>query len=543
MPERRNLPARAYEGIVRETYNGVEMFNYDVRPATLVELLEDSVGSFPDREAVVDDNARLTYCEFDRLCNNLAHSLLKLGVSKGDRIAILMPNSWEYAVAYYGIIRIGAIAVLLNWRCTAPELEYMLNDSGASRLLMSEEYWDAIDGIRGDVPDLKGIYMRGTAIPEGVSQFGDLLKTDPGEKVVSDPAVIEDDGAAILYTSGTTGVPKGALQTHRNCVSNAMIAGRIADGSETDRTLIIAPMFHATGINSQLTAFLAMGGCSVIRPFFLPEDTLATIQNEKITFGAGVAAMFYFLLNFPGWKDYDLSSLRYFLFGGSPVPVELFNEMIEALPHVRFGNAWGLTETTSISTFNPHADVLRVPESVGPPAPILQVKVVAPGNGDESEDEIDRGEIGELCVKGPSVLNGYWNKPEATAKTFVDGWLHTGDLGYMDEDGYVYIVDRIKDMIVSGGENIYCLEVENALMQHPAVLDAAVVGVPDPVMQEAVKAVLVLKPGMTATEDEIKEHCKNLIASYKKPKHVVFADGMLPRNPGGKVLKAALKDM
>ncbi|RJP21368.1 MAG: long-chain-fatty-acid--CoA ligase [Candidatus Abyssobacteria bacterium SURF_5] len=536
VPERKNFPPKAYEGIVRENYEGIEMSHYRDRPNNLVELLARSVGSFPNREAVVDDNARLTYKDFDNLANNLAYYLQELGVKKGDRIAILMPNSWEFAVAYYGIIRIGAIAVLLNWRCSSSEIEYMLNDSGASYLLMNSEYWDKIKPVQKQLR-LKGIHCCGEAAPAATKPFGDLLKQAP-KSVKADPPVIQSDGAAILYTSGTTGRPKGALQTHRNCVSNAIIASRLAEGSETDRTLIIAPMFHATGINSQLTAFLSIGGCCVIRPFFLPNDTLAKIQEEKITFGAGVAAMFYFLLNLPDWADYDLSSLKYFFMGGSPVPVELFNQLAKALPHVKFGNVWGLTESTSIVTYNPHVDILRIPEAVGPPVPVLEVKVLDP---DAKEQE--RGAVGELCVKGPSVVRGYWNNPEASRNTIIDGWLRTGDLGYMDEDGYVYIVDRIKDMIVSGGENIYCIEVENALMQHPAVLDAAVVGVPDPVMQEAVKAVICLKPGMTATENEIKEHCKKLIASYKKPKHVVFSDSMLPRNPGGKVLKSALKDM
>ncbi|UCD56508.1 MAG: AMP-binding protein, partial [Candidatus Hydrogenedentota bacterium] len=378
MSERKNLPAKAYEGIVRETHEGIEMFHYRDRPDNLVELLERSVRRFGNREAVVDDYARLTYNEFDSLCNTLAHSLRGLGVEKGDRVAILMPNSWEYAVAYYGIIRIGAIAVLLNWRCAAPELEYMINDSGTIHLLMSPEYWETIKSIRDRLPHVKGIYMRGDTVPGGTMGFDDLLRGGPKKRVVSEPPLTQTDGAAILYTSGTTGRPKGALQTHRSCVSNAMIASKLADGDETDRTLIIAPMFHVTGINSQLTAFLSIGGCSVIRPTFLPDDTLSKIQDEKITFGGGVAAMFFFLLNLPTWNDYDLSSLRYFLFGGSPVPVELFNQMIEALPHVKFGNVWGLTESTSIVTYNPHVDILRVPESVGPPVPIMEVSVMDP---------------------------------------------------------------------------------------------------------------------------------------------------------------------
>jgi fatty-acyl-CoA synthase len=536
MPGRRNFPAKAYEGIACENYEGMSMYHYKDRPDNLVELLARSVTDFGNREAVVDDNARLSYKEFDKLSRNAARHLIELGVRKGDRVAILMPNSWEFAVAYYGIIRTGAIAVLLNWRCSSPEIEYMLKDSGATFLLMHSEYWEKIQSIK-DAGNLKGVYASGNSVPPGANDFNDLLKDAPGTGIGL-PAVTQSDGAAILYTSGTTGRPKGALQTHRNCVSNAMIASKLADGNENDRTLVIAPMFHATGINSQLTAFLSIGGCSVIRPFFLPNDTLVKIQEEKITFGAGVAAMFYFLLNLPEWKEYDLSSLRYFVFGGSPVPVELFRQVVEALPNVKFGNVWGLTESTSIVTYNPHIDILRVPESVGPPVPVLEVKVL-----DSQAREASRRTVGELCVKGPSVVRGYWNNPRATREAIVDGWLHTGDLGYMDDDGYVYIVDRIKDMIVSGGENIYCLEVENAIMQHPAVLDASVVGVPDPLMQEAVKAVICLKPGMTTTADEIREHCKKLIASYKKPKYVVFCEGMLPRNPGGKVLKSALKEM
>jgi acyl-CoA synthetase (AMP-forming)/AMP-acid ligase II len=539
MSSRKNFPAKAYEGIVSESYDGVEMRNYSDRPDNLVEMLENSVTRFGDREAVVDGPIRLTYGEFDRMCNNLADSLKGFGVNKGDRVAILMPNSWEYAVSYFGIVRLGGIAVLLNWRCSGPELEYMLNDSGAVLLLMHGQYWETIAAVKEKLESVKGIYVQGDQPPDGTLAFKDLIEKDAPDKILSSPPVTQEDPAAILYTSGTTGLPKGALVLHRNCVANALNAKNVAEGDENDRTLIIAPMFHATGIHSQLTAFLNIGGCSVIHQTFDPAGTLKTIQDENISFGAGVAAMFWVILNMAPWKDYDLSSLRHFVFGGSPVPEELFSQMIENFPNVQFGNVFGLTEATSIVTYNPHPDILRVPSSVGPAVPIAEVKVVDP----TTNEEVPAGKVGEILVKGPTVVKGYWNKPEATKATFVDGWLHTGDLGYLDEDRYVYVVDRIKDMIVSGGENIYCIEVENAIMQHPAVMEVGVVGVPDPVMQEAVKAVVFLKPGATATEQEIIEHCKKLIASYKKPKHVVITDAMLPKNPGGKILKKALKDM
>jgi acyl-CoA synthetase (AMP-forming)/AMP-acid ligase II len=539
MSARRNLPDQAYEGIVSETYEGVEMRNYRDRSDNLVEMLETSVARFGDREAMVDGPIRLTYGEYDRLCNNLANALRDRGVEKGDRVAILMPNSWEYAVSFFGITRLGAIAVLLNWRCAGPELAYMLDDSGATCLLMHAAYWETIGTVREQLDSVKAIYVQGAPPPEGTSPFLDLIEKDAKGKVVSDPPVTQEDPAAILYTSGTTGLPKGALVLHRNCIANALNAKALAEGDENDRTLIIAPMFHATGIHSQLTAFLNIGGCSVIHQTFDPVDTLRTIQDEKISFGAGVAAMFWVILNMAPWKDYDLSSLRHFVFGGSPVPVELFNQMIENFPRVRFGNVFGLTEATSIVTHNAHEDIVRVPSSVGPAVPIVDVKIVDPTTNEERPP----GKVGEILVKGPTVVKGYWNKPEANAQTFVDGWLHTGDLGHADGDGYVFVVDRIKDMIVSGGENIYCIEVENAIMQHPAVMEVGVVGVPDPIMQEAVKAVVFLKPGATATEEEIIEHCRKLIAGYKKPKHVVITDTLLPKNPGGKILKKALKEM
>ncbi len=539
MPANRNLPAQAYEGIVSETCDGVEMRNYRDRPDNLAVMLEGSVSRFGDREAVVDGPVRLTYREFDRLCNNLAASLKELGLQKGGRVAILMPNSWELAVSYFGIVRVGGIAVLLNWRCAGPELAYMLNDSGATHLLMHESFGPAVEGIRERLETLRTIHVQGEPRPQGTLPFAGLIDKEAPNRVSSDPPVSQEDPAAILYTSGTTGVPKGARVLHRNCIANALNAKNIAEGDENDRTLIIAPMFHATGIHSQLTAFLNIGGCSVIHQTFDPVDTLRTIQDEKISFGAGVAAMFWVILNMAPWKDFDLGSLRHFVFGGSPVPVELFKQMIESFPRVHFGNVFGLTEATSITTFNTHEGILRVPDSVGPAVPIVDVKIVDP----KTHAEVPTGDVGELLVKGPTVVKGYWNKPEASARTFVDGWLHTGDLGRMDEDGYVYVVDRIKDMIVSGGENIYCIEVENAIMQHPAVMEVGVVGVPDPVMQEAVKAVVALKPGASVTEQEIIDHCRQLIAGYKKPKHVVIHEGMLPKNPGGKILKKALKEM
>lgn len=529
----------SFKGLAPEMFHGVEMRHYRERPSSLIEMLERSVAQYGDHEAVVDDNVRLTYKEFDGLCNNLAASLRDLGVKRGDRVGILMRNSWEYAVAYYGIAQLGAIAVLLNWRCAAPELEYMLKDSESVVLLMAMDFWSTISEIYENIDTLKNIYAVGENIPEAAGDFKDLIRNDPGEKIVADPPLREDDVAAILYTSGTTGLPKGAMQMHRNCIANAMNLALLTGGDRGGRTLIIAPMFHATAINGQLNTFIFRGGCSVIRPEFAPLDTLAKIQDEKITLGAGVATMFWIILNSTPYQDYDLSSLKFFIFGGSPVPVELFNQMIKAFPNVKFGNVYGLTEATSTSTLNAHEDIIRVPDSVGPPVPNLDIEI----RDTVSNDPLPSGEVGEICVKGPTTVKGYLNKQEETAKTFVDGWVHTGDMGYLDDDGFLYVVDRLKDMIVSGGENIYSLEVENALMQHPSVMEAAVVGVPDERMQEAVKAVIFLKPGMTATEEEIIGHCKKVIASYKKPKHVVFTKEMLPKNPSGKVLKNLLKEM
>ncbi|MBT6501197.1 MAG: acyl--CoA ligase [Deltaproteobacteria bacterium] len=413
MSEYRSFKDGMYEDIEKEVFNGVEMRHYKDRPNNLVELLNTSVDRFSGRTAVVDNDVRISYGEFHRLCRNLALSLTSLGINKGDRVAILMNNGWEYAVSYYGIIQTGAIAVLLNWRCSGSELEYMLDDSGAKYLLMGGEHWEKLESISKTKISLKGIYTTHDHVPGKTECFGDLLEPDFQHASVEFPSIHEADPAAIMYTSGTTGKPKGALQTHRNCVANAVNVCKVAEIDENDIQIILAPMFHASGMNAGLTTCLYAGGSSVIRPSFDPLDALTQIQEEKITVSGGVATMWWVILHMTPWSDFDLTSLNKIIFGGSPVPTELIQQLTTAFPNVRFGNIYGSTEATSTSSYNTHEDILRIPEAVGQPLPTIDIKIIDPVSGIPKP----HGEVGEICVKGPTVCGGYWNRPQATQET------------------------------------------------------------------------------------------------------------------------------
>jgi long-chain acyl-CoA synthetase len=527
----------AYNEIVEEEILGMRIPIYQQRPHTLRDMLQQSVSRYEQRTCFVQDQERWTFAAFARSVDNAAGELQRRwNISSGERVAILLHNRLEFAVAYYAAVTIGAIAVVLNARCKAPELEFMLRDSEPRVLITEPILYAEVAPVLGHVPTLEAVILCSdeSVLPSRTLSFDTL--TQASGKPFPLP-IAEDDVAALLYTSGTTGRPKGAMQTHRNLVANAITATRLFQFVPDDRTLIVAPFYHATGNNSQLTAMLYAGGTSIVRPAFKADDFLAWIERERVTVAIGVATMFWLMLHSPNFERYDLSSLRYIIYGGSPAPVELLQQLSRTFPHVQLGNVWGLTECTSIATLLPSSETLRIPESVGLPAPVLQVRVV-----DAAGQEVPAGESGELIVKGPSVVRGYWRRPEATATTFKDGWLYTGDIGRKDADGFLYVLDRKKDMIIRGGQNIYSIELENVLYQHPAVLEAAVVGVPDEVFGEQVKAVLVPKPGMTLDAEEVRAFCRRTLADYKVPKYVEILSA-LPRNPGGKVLKAQLRYM
>jgi acyl-CoA synthetase (AMP-forming)/AMP-acid ligase II len=493
---------------------------------TVGGLLLRSARRWPDAPALVEEQTVLTHQQAAVRACAAARRLAARGVRPGDRVALALPNGWRYAVAYYGIQLAGATAVLVNTRFAPPEIEYVLADSGARAVVVDAETTARVPQAcaHWDVDELAG------------PGAGDLAGPGPGD--LAGLVAASTDVANILYTSGTTGRPKGAMQTHGNLLFNAGTVGSVMRVTASDRTLVVAPMFHATGIASQLVGFGAHGAACVFQPRFRPADMLGALIEHRITFFAGVTAMIQLMLADPAFDPAGLPALRAACFGGAPVAEAFLGEAARQLRHVTLMNVWGLTEATSIVTCAAGPEWLKRPWSVGRPVPGVEVAVAADGRLTDAPDA-----VGELWVRGPVVTAGYWHHPSATADTFrADGWLRTGDVGRADADGYVQVLDRMKDMIIRGGENIYSLEVESVLARHPAIAEVAVVGVPDPVMGERVRAVAVLGPGESLALGTLREWAGAQLADYKLPAELVTV-GALPRNPSGKVLKKQLAEL
>jgi acyl-CoA synthetase (AMP-forming)/AMP-acid ligase II len=483
-------------GVVRD---GAGIKRYSELPASVVELLHRTVVDRPDQEAVVElDGPRLSYRELWDRSARVAGGLRAAGVIRGDRVAIRHGNSLEWVLGFFGTQLAGAAAVPINTRFAEPEVEYVVNDCGP-----------------------KVVLAPGEPLPE------------------ADPYVDEDlrgaQLAAIFYTSGTTGFPKGAMTTHENFCTNAENALRVAEiprGDSSVRNLISVPLFHVTGCNSQLLPTLYNGGTQVIMPVFDVERFLTAIVSERIQVVTSVPAIFWYALSRPDFAQFDVSGVKWATYGGAPIAPSLVQAIKRGFPGARVGNGFGLTETSSISTFLPHEYADTHADSVGFAAPTVDLRVEFPAP--------DTG-VGELLIRGANVVAGYWNKPEATAEAFIDGWLHSGDLARVSEEGFTYIVDRIKDMINRGGENVYSVEVENVLAAAPGVFEVAVVGVPDEMMGEKVGAVIVPTPGSTVDTDAVMAFARERLADFKVPQYVSVRTDPLPRNPAGKVLKPVLR--
>ncbi len=472
---------------------------YGDRPPSLVHMLRATVERVPDSPAVAEvGGERLTYRELWDRAARVGGGLRGEGVQRGDRVAIRLPNGLEWVLAFWGAQLAGAVVVPVNTRFKDAEVQYVVDDSGASYVF-------------GALPDGE---------PTSVEDLG------------------PDDLAAIFYTSGTTGFPKGAMTSHANFLANSENAVRCigldrSAASEVS-TIINVPLFHVTGCNSQLIVVHELGGCAHILANPLDfEGFLRTVSEEHVDMLTSVPAIYHGLTRHPAFATADLSSVRYVSYGGAPIAASSVAQIKDAFPDARVGNGFGLTETSSLTSYLPHEEATDHADSVGFAMPVCDLAI--------NEPDPQTG-VGELLVRGPNVVRGYWNKDEATAETFVDGWLHTGDLARLDEDGLLYIVDRTKDMINRGGENVYSIEVESALASAPGVGEAAAIGVPDDMMGEKVGAVIVSATDAGVEVQEVIAHVRERLADFKVPQYIAVRSDPLPRNPGGKVLKAQLRD-
>ncbi|CAG2160551.1 acyl-CoA synthetase [Cupriavidus numazuensis] len=503
----------------------------------LTQSLQRSLQIQPDRVATLFRGRSRTYREFGDRVARLAGALQKLGMAPGDRVGMLALNSDRYLEYAMGVWWGGGAMNPVNIRWSVPEIVYSLDDCDTRILIVDDHFLHMAADIRASANRPPVLIHAGDGpAPDGMLSFEALIADS---EPVADAGRGYDDLAIIMYTGGTTGHPKGVMQTHMSLWTGCI--QRMADTPpmRNGRVLHVAPLFHIAAFSRVLCQFIA-GEMHVIVPMFEPKEILQTIERERITDMAIVPTMIQMLIQHPDFAKHDLSSMKRLGYGASPFNSAALERTFAALPGVEFSHSYGLTETMIVSTNPPsnHDAAARAKGmhlSVGRVSLGLSVRIV-----DGEDNEVPRGTVGELVVRGPSVTRAYWNKPEETARTLRGGWMHTGDGAYMDEDGYLFIVDRIKDMIVSGGENVYSAEVENVLGRHPAVAMCAAIGIPSAEWGEAVHAVIVLRPGMSASEDDIRQHCRSQIAGYKCPKTVEFRSE-LPLSAAGKVLKRDLR--
>lgn len=481
--------------------------------------LSESAAMYPDHPAIRLDDDVLSYTALDDAASRVATLLQEYGVQPGDRVGLMLPNVPEFAMIFYGILRAGAVAVPMNPLLKRREVEYYLSDSGARVLFAWHEVADEAEaGAKAAGSD---------ALPVAPQEFRELVAE---RRPLANPASrVADDTAVILYTSGTTGRPKGAELTHAGLHTNQAVSARtlLLLGPD-DVVMGCLPLFHVFGLTCGLNAAIANGSTLTLIPRFSPAKALEVIQRDGVTVFEGVPTMYAAMLGVPDRSEYDVSTLRTCVSGGAALPVEVLRGFEEAFGCIIL-EGYGLSETSPVASFN-HPDAVRKPGSIGTPIEGVRMRVV-----DEDRQPVQPGEIGEIQIGGHNVMKSYWNKAEETAATIdADGWLSTGDMARQDEDGYFFIVDRKKDLLIRGGYNVYPREVEEVLYEHPAVAEAAVVGIPHPSLGEEIGAAVALKDGTTATPEELRDFVKGRIAAYKYPRAVWIVDG-LPKGPTGKI--------
>jgi long-chain acyl-CoA synthetase len=553
-----SAPGAPFE-VVEEDVLGHRMKVYKQRFTSLRDVAAFAQTRADSDTFLVYGDRRWSTGQFLREANSVGRLLgERCGVSRGDRVAVLSANNPQWCLTFWGTVDMGAILVGLNGWWKADEILYGLLDSGSRVLVADRGRVVRIADRLGELPDLQHLFLVdcdpadvGLDGDPRVHRFDELLAA-PDDRL-PDTAIDEDDPAVIFYTSGTTGRPKGAVSTHRSMLANlqntlyygmstALRTGAnplASDDAEPRSSLLTSPLFHVSGCHSGLVVGMLVGVKLVIPVGkFEPVKAMTLIQDEQITSWSSVPTMVWRVVEHPDRHAYDLSSVQSVAYGGSPTSVEMQRRVRETFPNVdSLGNAYGLTESSSVATINSGEDMELRPDSVGRPMPVVDLRIT-----DAFGDEVETGGTGEVWIRGPIVMPGYWNRPDATAETITDdGWLRTGDIGHVDVDGFLYITDRAKDMIIRGGENVYCVEIENRLVEHPAVADAAVIGVAHPTLGEEVKAVVEVAEGQDLTADEVQRWVAETLADFKVPAYVELRREKLPRNASGKLLKNALR--
>ncbi len=499
------------------------------RPSGVDQVLREAVAARPDNDAIIDGDRRFTYRAFDQAVNQVAAGLRACGVEPGDRIALLLSNCAEFAFVFFGAMRAGAIAVPLNIREQKPELEFTLGNCEAKVIVHDADLEDRLPDI-ATVPTLQHKFAVGEGAKTSQSLSALFKSGDAAAAVVG-----EESPAVILYTSGTTGKPKGAVLTQMSLVTSAMHYETCWGLKADDRALMAVPATHVTGLVAIMLAMVRAKGATIILGAFKAAAFLDLAAKERMTYTLMVPAMYHLCLLQTEIAGYDLSTWRVGGYGGSPMPVATIKTLAEKLPNLQLANAYGSTETTSPSTLTPLGEGALKVETVGRPVPCCEIRIM-----DDDGCEMPVGESGEIWIKGGHVAVGYWANPDATRLNFVSGFWRSGDIGALTTDGYLQIFDRKKDMINRGGFKVYSAEVEDVLAYHPKVGEAAVVGDPDPVLTEKVHA-YILPKDRSLTEGDVKAYCAERLSDYKVPDFVTFVDRPLPRNANGKVLKRALK--
>ena len=536
-----DLPART---TIVQSYNSDEMTNQSnnetkIAPHNLRELLEQRAGATPEKVFLFSesDGRRFSYLEFDDAVNRAACMLVGLGIGKGDVVSLLMPNSVEYIIAYFACWKLGALAGPVNSLLKENEIAFVLSNSETKALLVHSEFQERIAKIRAELPQLQSVIRfddEREATREFVKEGEEGRPDDCPTSPTSPMSLDKDDDAIIIYTSGTTGKPKGCLLTHGNIIANARQISEWLSFTDEDRLLTIMPLFHMNAVSVTTMSALYAGGSTVISPKFSASQFWKIISDYRVTSFGSVATMLSMLLSkYPEGVPEGLTTnqLRFAMCGSAPVPAEVMKKFEETF-NCPVVEGYGLSESTCRSTFNP-PDERRRPGSCGLPIG-NEMKVF-----DDDDREVADGQLGEIVLRGENILKGYYKNPEATANAFRNGWFHTGDVGYRDQDGYFFIVDRKSDMIIRGGENIYPREIDEVLYQHPAVAAAATIGIPDQLYGEEVAAFVVLKDGPQVTEAELIAYCTERLADYKCPKSIRIVKD-IPKGPTGKLLKREL---